>query len=108
MGLIKKPVEEEMIVGVWKVELHMPYAQNLKEKRSILQSILIKSRNRFNVSIAELDFHDKWQRSVMGVAYVNSDAKKAEDVFTSIRDIFEETGDVIIIREEISFYSLER
>ncbi len=97
-----------MVVGVWRVELHMPYAQSLKEKRSILQSILTKSRNHFNVSIAELDFHDKWQRSVMGIACVNSSPKKAEDVFAAIREIFEETENVIVIKEDINFYSLER
>lgn len=97
-----------MVVGVWRVELYMPYAQNLKGKRSILQSVLTKSKNRFNISIAELEFHDKWQRSVMGVAYINSDRKKAEEVFTSIRDIFEETGNIVLIKEDISFFSLEK
>lgn len=97
-----------MVVGVWRVELYMPYIQNLKGKRNILQSVLTKLRNRFNVSVAELEFHDKWQRSVMGVAYINSNRKKAEDVFTSIREIFEETGNIVVIKEDISFYSLEK
>ncbi len=96
-----------MVVGLWKIEFHLPYAQNLKEKRSILQSVVTRSRNRFNVSIAELDFQDKWQRSVVGVAYINSDKQTAGDVFTSIREILEETGNAVVIKENVSFYSLE-
>ncbi|HOK79323.1 MAG TPA: DUF503 domain-containing protein [bacterium] len=96
-----------MVVGVWMVELHMPYAQNLKDKRNILQSILTKSRSRYNVSIAELGYHDKWQRSIMGVACVDSESCRAENIFSAIRKIFEENGMVIVVKENINFYSLE-
>ncbi|MCM8805967.1 MAG: DUF503 domain-containing protein [Candidatus Omnitrophica bacterium] len=96
-----------MVVGVWKVELHIPYAQNLKDKRNILQSVVTKTRNRFNVSVAELDYKDKWQRCVMGIACVDSEYRKAENVFSSIRKIFEETGSVIVVKENISYYPLE-
>lgn len=95
-----------MIVGVWKIELHIPYAQNLKDKRSVIQSILVKSRNRFNVSIAELDYHDKWQRSLMGIACVDLETRKAKDIFTSIRKILEEDGNVVVVKEDINFYAL--
>ncbi|MCM8822306.1 MAG: DUF503 domain-containing protein [Candidatus Omnitrophica bacterium] len=96
-----------MVVGVWKIELHIPYAQNLKDKRNVLQSILVKSRNRFNVSIAEVDFHDKWQRSIMGVACVDLETRRAKDIFTSIRRIMEENGNVVIVREDVNFFPLE-
>ncbi len=95
-----------MVVGVWKIELHIPNAQNLKDKRNVLQSVLTKSRKRFNVSIAELDYHDKWQRSLMGVACVDSEVCKAEAVFLSIRRILEEDGNIVVIRENINFYPL--
>ncbi|MCM8814822.1 MAG: DUF503 domain-containing protein [Candidatus Omnitrophica bacterium] len=95
-----------MVVGVWKVELHIPSAQNLKDKRNVMQSILVKSRNRFNVSIAEIDYHDKWQRSVMGIACVDLETRRAKDIFTSIRRILEEDGNVIIVNEYINFYPL--
>ncbi|MCM8764928.1 MAG: DUF503 domain-containing protein [Candidatus Omnitrophica bacterium] len=96
-----------MVVGVWKIELHMPYAQNLKDKRNLLQSILVKSRNRFNVSIAEVDYHDKWQRSMMGIACVDHEICRAKDIFTSIRKILEENGSVVIVKEDINFFPLE-
>lgn len=96
-----------MVVGVWKVELHIPYAQNLKDKRNVIQSILIKSRNRFNVSIAELDFHDKWQRCLMGIACVDSKTHKAKEIFACLRKIFEENGDIVVVKEDINFFSLE-
>ncbi len=80
--------------------------KNLKDKRSVIQSILVKSRNRFNVSIAELDYHDKWQRSVMGIACVDSETRKAKDIFSSIRRILEEDGSVVVVKEDLNFYSL--
>ncbi|MCM8758730.1 MAG: DUF503 domain-containing protein [Candidatus Omnitrophica bacterium] len=95
-----------MVVGVWRVELHIPSAQSLKDKRNIIQSILVKSRNRYNISIAELDYHDKWQRCLMGVACVDSETRKAKDIFSAIRRILEEDGSVVVVKEDINFYSI--
>ena len=45
---------------------------SLKAKRKVVKSILARVKNNFNVAIAEVDYHDKWQRSVLGVAVVST------------------------------------
>ena len=56
-----------MPVGLLTLELHIPDAQSLKDKRQVLRSLKDRLRRDFNVAVAELEHHDTWQRSVVGV-----------------------------------------
>jgi len=60
-------------LGVLSIAVHIPAAQSLKDKRSVLKSLKDQVRRKFNVSIAELDGQDKWQVSTLGFAMINSD-----------------------------------
>ncbi|MBI3003134.1 MAG: DUF503 domain-containing protein [candidate division NC10 bacterium] len=60
-----------MIVGTAVVELQLPENGSLKGKRKVLRSIKDRIRVRFNVSIAEVDRQDAWQRATLGVAVVS-------------------------------------
>ena len=51
-----------MVVGILSLELYIPGASSLKEKRYVLKSIKTKVSNKFKVSIAEVDHNDKWQK----------------------------------------------
>jgi uncharacterized protein len=62
-----------MLVGTLQVEFLLHDAFSLKEKRFVMQSLKAKIQNRFNVSVAEVDFQDKWQRGAVAVACVSSD-----------------------------------
>lgn len=64
-----------MLVGTLRVELYLPGTSSLKEKRFILKSIKTKIRNKYNVSIAEVDFQEKWQRSCLGIACVSNNRR---------------------------------
>jgi len=59
-----------MVVGVLRLELRLPDNHSLKGKRSVLRRIKARVRDKFNVSIAEADEHDIWQRAVLGVSQV--------------------------------------
>jgi len=63
-----------MFVGVLQVELELNRAQSLKDKRQVVKSILARTRATFNVSAAEVDGQDKWQRAVVGFSAVSNDA----------------------------------
>lgn len=67
-----------MVVGISKVELHIYDATSLKEKRAVLQSLLRRIRNTGQVSAAEVDYQDKWQRSAIGLAVVSAEVKEVE------------------------------
>jgi uncharacterized protein len=78
-----------MLIGTLRVDLFLPAASSLKEKRFALQSLKTKIRNRFNVSVAEVDFQDKWQRAELGVACVSSDRKVIDGMLNGVLELIE-------------------
>ena len=69
-----------MIVGLVTWELHLEGCQSLKDKRHVLKSLKDRLHNRFNVSAAETDHHDLWQRAELSVCVVSTDRQHAEQV----------------------------
>lgn len=67
-----------MIVGICRIELTIYEAASLKEKRAVLQSLIRKLRNLGSLSVAEVDYHDKWQRAALGLATVAKDQQGAQ------------------------------
>ncbi len=64
-----------MRIGAGLIELHVHGSQSLKQKRGVVKSIIQRLRNRFNISVAEVDGQDTWQRAVLGLAVVGCDAE---------------------------------
>ncbi|MDI9441279.1 MAG: DUF503 domain-containing protein [Firmicutes bacterium] len=62
-----------MVVGTLFVEVYIPGADSLKEKRQVVKSVVRRVQHRFNVSIAEVNNEDKWQRAQIGVSMVGDD-----------------------------------
>jgi uncharacterized protein YlxP (DUF503 family) len=62
-----------MVVGLLTLELHFPGARSLKDKRQALRRLEDRLRNRFNVSVAEVEHQDLWQRARVAVVSVNTD-----------------------------------
>ncbi|MGH9542111.1 MAG: DUF503 domain-containing protein [Terriglobales bacterium] len=62
-----------MPIGTFEIEIHLPGAHSLKDKRSVLRGLKDGLRRHFNVSVAELDYQDLWQRAVVGVAAIGPD-----------------------------------
>ncbi|MFB4211165.1 DUF503 domain-containing protein [Shouchella sp. 1P09AA] len=67
-----------MHVAVVRCECFIFMAQSLKEKRSVLKSIVTRMRQRFNVSVAETDHQHLWQRAELTIAAVNSSKQSLE------------------------------
>jgi uncharacterized protein YlxP (DUF503 family) len=88
-----------MFVGTLKVEVIIPGSKSLKDKRKVIQSLQNKIKAKFNVSIAEIDHQDKWQRAVIGLCFVNSAKKEIENISQKIREIFTENGDILVLNE---------
>ncbi len=57
-----------MVAGLVVVEVHVPAASSLKEKRGVVKSVVAALRNGLNVSVAEVGYQDLWQRCQLGVA----------------------------------------
>jgi hypothetical protein len=76
-----------MIVGLMTLDLHIPAAGSLKEKRLVIKSITDRIRNKFNVSVAEVDANNLWQRCVLGISIVSNETVMIHKVFGKIRDL---------------------
>ena len=61
-----------MVVGVLRLTLFLPENHSLKGKRQVLRAIKARVRNKFNVSIAETDENDMWQRAELGICQVGN------------------------------------
>jgi uncharacterized protein YlxP (DUF503 family) len=60
------------LLCVVEVRLHFGEVQDLKGKRKLIQSLKTQLRQRFGASVAEVDGHDKWQRSTLVCALVGN------------------------------------
>lgn len=67
-----------MICGLAAFECIIYDAHSLKDKRAVLQRVMTRIKQKYNVSVAEVDFQDTWQRSKLAIAVVAS-AHKAAD-----------------------------
>ncbi len=65
---------------VLDVELRLPGAQSLKEKRGLLKPVVERIRSRYQLSVAEVGYQDKWQRARLAVAIVAGSAGHVDEV----------------------------
>jgi uncharacterized protein YlxP (DUF503 family) len=69
-----------VVVGLITWELHLAACQSLKEKRRIVKSLKDRLHHRFNVSAAETDHQDLWQRAELSACVVGTDRRYVEQV----------------------------
>ncbi|MDR1745553.1 MAG: DUF503 domain-containing protein, partial [Planctomycetota bacterium] len=75
-----------MRIGFMRASLMLPASHSLKEKRRPLRSLMEKLRNRFHVSVAEVDAQDLHQRAVIGVALVAADGGALAREMRAVRE----------------------
>lgn len=90
-----------MHIGVCTLHLRLLESRSLKEKRRAIKSIKDKIRNKFNVSIAEIDRMDEWQWAILGVACVSNDARFTNSILSKIVDFINGTRMVELVDYEI-------
>ena len=81
-----------MAVGLLTLELFIAEAHSLKDKRQILRSLKDRLREHFNVAVAELDYEDTWQRSVVGVVTL---ANEEHHVQESLQKVLAEADKIL-------------
>ena len=81
-----------MAVGLLTLELHIADAQSLKDKRQVIRGLKDRLRGKFNVAVAELDFQDSWQRSVIGVVTLANEERFVQEV---LQKVLEEADEVL-------------
>ncbi len=91
-----------MIIGVCKIVLSIPESFSLKDKRRIKRSIVEKVRNKFNVSISEIEAQDSLNELVLGISYVSTDPNQIYRVFSDVIKLVEKEKDSFIVDYEIN------
>ncbi|WLR52380.1 DUF503 family protein [Bacillus tianshenii] len=77
------------MIGAVRCECIIYDAQSLKQKRSVTKRIIERVRNRFNVSIAETDHHNVWQRAELTIAAASSSQVIAEKELNKVLDFID-------------------
>ena len=91
-----------MVVALLSIELHIPHAQSLKDKRMVLRGIKDRLK-KFNVSVAEVAHQDLWQRAGLGVVAISTTAEHAEQEVQAVVAEVERVEPGLITRTEIEF-----
>ena len=69
-----------VVIALLTLDIHIPHAHSLKEKRMVVRSLKDRLRAKFNVSVSEVDHQDLWQRAQVSVVTVGSDEGFLEKV----------------------------
>jgi uncharacterized protein YlxP (DUF503 family) len=90
------------VVALLSVELHIPGARSLKDKRMVLRSVKDRLK-KFNVSVAETEHQDLWQRAVLEVVAIATSAEAVDRALGSVVDEIERAEPGLITRTGIEY-----
>ena len=93
-----------MPVGVLEVDLYLPECTNRKEKRQVLNGLKAKMRNRYNISVAEIDSQGLWQRSKLMIALASADVKGANSLLSQVISFIDRERGVHILNYNLTFF----
>jgi uncharacterized protein YlxP (DUF503 family) len=91
-----------MVVGLLSIELHLPGSHSLKDKRMVLRGIKDRLR-KFNVAVAEVDYHDLWQRAGLGVVTISTTNAHADQELAAVVAEIERLEPGLITRTEVEY-----
>jgi uncharacterized protein YlxP (DUF503 family) len=81
-----------VVIGVCQLELLLHGNSSLKGKRQVLKSIVQRARQRFNISIAEVEDQDLWQKAVLGICAVSNDRQRINSILDQVVSFVENTN----------------
>jgi len=98
LGKIRKSDGDEcMIIETLEIRIYASWVHSLKEKRMIVKSLIAKIRNKFNVSIAEVDDQDVHQSIVLGLACVAGNTALADSIMDNVITFIENNSETEIV-----------
>ena len=86
-----------MHVLLIKLNLQIPNAHSLKDKRRQIKSLKDRLSSRFNVSVAEIDALDNWQKAVMGVCMISNDKSYLDKQYSLVEALVLEYTELELI-----------
>ena len=95
-----------MIVGAAIIELRIQGSQSLKQKRGVVRSVIQRVRNRFELAVSEVGGQDTWQRAVVGIAAVGSDATQIRGLLEKVVTFVEQLHLAELLDSDIEIVDL--
>jgi uncharacterized protein len=94
-------------IGVCKVKLRLPENLSLKGKRQVVKSVTARLKNKFNVSVAEVEDNDLWQLATIGICFVSNDRRFTNEVLSkAVEMVVNSQGDFEMLDYEIEILAV--
>jgi uncharacterized protein len=93
-----------MLVALSAIDLRIPGCTSLKQKRHVVKSLQAGIRQKFNVAVAEVDHHDQWQRTTLGVSAVAAQGYHLRRVMHEVERFIDRQPAVEIITAQLSLH----
>jgi uncharacterized protein YlxP (DUF503 family) len=93
-----------MLVALERFDLRIPACGSLKEKRHVVKTLTNAIRSTFNVSVAEVDHHDLWQRTAIAFAAVSGEQYHARKVLHEVAKLVDRWTEVEVINSELTLH----
>jgi uncharacterized protein YlxP (DUF503 family) len=91
-----------MVIALLSVELFIPHAQSLKDKRMVVRSIKDRLK-KFNVAVAEVEHQDVWQRAGLGIVAISTTSEHVDQQLAAVADEIDRVEPGLVTRTEIEF-----
>jgi uncharacterized protein len=94
-------------VGICKIKLRLPDNLSLKGKRQVVRSVTARLKNKFNVSVAEVEDNDLWQLATIGISFVSNDRRFTNEVLSkAVEMVVSSQGDFEFLDYEIEILAV--
>ena len=88
------------------MKIHIPGSRSLKDKRSVVKSLVMRLQKHFNISVAEVDDHDLWQMATIGLACVSNHNNRVDEIISAAINLIERDFPTIeIVEKETELFS---
>lgn len=90
-----------MVVGLCTVEVFISGSQSLKDKRQVIHGLKDRLRGKFNLSVAEVDGQDLWQKATLGMACVSNEGHHANQVLEQALNLIKSVPAIEVVRTQL-------
>ncbi len=90
-----------MTVGILRIILRIPQSHSLKDKRRILLRLKDKIKRKYNVSLAEINDKDKWQKAILAIAHIGDARTQVDRGLAKVVDFISSFDNIEIVDYEM-------
>jgi hypothetical protein len=95
-----------MVVGVLRLTLHVPECFSLKDKRRVVKQLIERTRNRFDLAIAETGLLDVHSQAEVGLATVGNDRRVVNSVLDKAVGYIDSLGTALITQQDLELIQM--